>query len=100
LKIIAFITERKTAKVPGREIFNQIVACIEKNEAERILGWNPGRLAGNFVDGGRIIYPVDTGQLSRQNFPLFGLIPPCKENLCCPSLLGRQNIMWIIFRKR
>ena len=61
LNIVREFVESKTAKEPGREIFNEMVASIEKN--------------------------------------LFGLIRHRRENLCCPLLLGNQNIMLIIFRK-
>ena len=47
--------ESKTAKEPGREIFNSMVAEIEKGNASGILAWNPDRLARNSIDGGRII---------------------------------------------
>jgi hypothetical protein len=36
-----------------------------------LLAWNPDRLARNSVDGGRIIYLVDTGKLTALKFPTF-----------------------------
>jgi len=99
LQIVREFVESKTAKEPGREIFNDMVAGIEKNEAEGILAWHPDRLARNSIDGGRIIYLVDTGKITTLNFQLFGLTAHHKENLCCLLLLGNQNTMWIIFRK-
>ena len=41
LKIVSFITESKTAKEPGREIFNEMLGEIEKGFASGILAWNP-----------------------------------------------------------
>ncbi|USN52436.1 MAG: recombinase family protein [Candidatus Nomurabacteria bacterium] len=99
MNIVREFVESKTAKEPGREIFNEMISRIEENEAEGILAWHPDRLARNSIDGGRIIYLVDTGKISALKFPTFGLIRHRKENLCCPSLLGNQNTMWIIFRK-
>ena len=49
-------TECKTAKEPGRPIFNQMLSEIEQGNASGILAWNPDRLARNSIDGGRIIY--------------------------------------------
>ncbi len=43
---------------------------IEKNGGN-ILAWNPDRLARNSVDGGRIIYLLDTGRLASLKFPTF-----------------------------
>ncbi len=71
LQIIREFVESKTAKEPGREIFNDMVAGIEKNEAEGILAWHPDRLARNSIDGGRIIYLVDTGKITTLKFPTF-----------------------------
>lgn len=71
LFIVREFTESKTAKEPGREIFNQMLSEIEKGNAEGILAWNPDRLARNSVDGGRIIYLVDTGKIKSLKFPTF-----------------------------
>src|SRR3989338_7560605 len=71
LNIVREFIESKTAKEPGREIFNDMVASIEKNEAEGILAWHPARLARNSIDGGRIIYLLDTGKIKDLKFPTF-----------------------------
>jgi len=63
--------ESKTAKEPGREIFNEMLGEIEKGTAQGILAWNPDRLARNSVDGGRVIYLVDTGKITTLKFPTF-----------------------------
>src|SRR3989338_3444762 len=71
LFIVREFTESKTAKEPGREIFNQMLSEIEKGNAEGILAWNPDRLARNSVDGGRVIYLVDTLKIKSLKFPTF-----------------------------
>src|SRR3990167_6582418 len=71
LKIVTFITESKTAKEPGREKFAQVLKEIEDGKAEGILSWHPDRLARNSVDGGKIIYMLDTGKLLDLKFPSF-----------------------------
>jgi len=71
LYISKTIIEKKTAKVPGRHLFNDMLNQIEKGEADGILSWHPDRLARNSVDGGRIIYLLDTGKLSALKFPQF-----------------------------
>ena len=75
LFIVREFTESKTAKEPGREIFNQMLSEIEKGNAEGILAWNPDRLARNSIDGGRIIYLVDTGKIQSLKFPTFWFEP-------------------------
>ncbi len=71
LKIVSFITESKTAKEPGREKFAEVLKEIEDGKADGILSWHPDRLARNSVDGGKIIYLLDTGKLLDLKFPSF-----------------------------
>ncbi len=71
LEIIEEITENKTAKKPGREKFAAMVAKIEKSNGVGILAWHPDRLARNSIDGGRVVYLVDTGKITALRFPTF-----------------------------
>ena len=71
LELVDFITEAKTAKSPGREQFKLILERIEKGEAQGIVSWHPDRLARNSIDGGKIIYLLDTGKLLDLKFPSF-----------------------------
>ena len=71
LKIVSLITESKTAKEPGREKFAQVLEMIESGQAAGIISWHPDRLARNSVDGGKIIYLLDTGKLHDLKFPSF-----------------------------
>lgn len=71
LEIIFEFVESMTAKEPGRPIFNDMLRRVEKGEADALLAWHPDRLARNSVDGGRIIWLVDTGKLTALKFPAF-----------------------------
>ena len=71
LDIIEEFIEKQSAKLPGRPIFNSMIARIEKGEAQGIISWHPDRLARNSVDGGRIIYLLDTNKLQKLKFPSF-----------------------------
>jgi site-specific DNA recombinase len=71
LKIVSFITESKTAKEPGRQKFAEVLGKIENGGAAGIISWHPDRLARNSVDGGKIIYLLDTGKLLDLKFPSF-----------------------------
>ena len=71
LEIFDVLIEKQSAKIPGRPVFNEIIRRIESGEANGILAWHPDRLARNSVDGGRIIYLLDTGKLQALKFPTF-----------------------------
>lgn len=71
LNIVEELIEKRSAKVPGRPIFNSMLDRIEKGEANGIISWNADRLARNSVDGGRIIYLLDCGQMTALKSPQF-----------------------------
>ncbi|MFN3858782.1 MAG: recombinase family protein [Caulobacter sp.] len=71
VEIVAIITEAKSAKSPGRPLFNDMVARIEAGEAHGILAWAPDRLARNSIDGGRLVYLLDTGVLKDLKFATY-----------------------------
>ena len=71
LFVVKEFYESKTAKEPGREVFNEMLGEIEKGVASGILAWNPDRLARNSIDGGKVIYFVDTLKIIALKFPTF-----------------------------
>ena len=75
LEILEEFQESKSAKKPGRELFGEMMTRIEQGEANGIIAWHPDRLARNSVDGGRVIYLVDTEQIAFLRFPTFWFEP-------------------------
>ncbi len=57
--------EAKSAKSPGRPIFNEMFKLIEKGRVGTIICWKLDRLARNPLDGGALIWALDQGQLQR-----------------------------------
>ena len=75
ITIVEELVEKQSAKVPGRPIFNKMLEMIEEGRANGIISWHPDRLARNSVDGGRIIYLVDTEKISALKFNTFWFEP-------------------------
>jgi len=75
LEILAEFQESKSAKTPGRPIFNEMMDKIEEMEGVGILAWHPDRLARNSIDGGRVIYAVDQKKIVSLNFSTFWFEP-------------------------
>ncbi len=71
VEVVDIFVEKQTAKVPGRPILNEMLQRIEAGEATGILAWHPDRLARNSIDGGKIIYLLDTGKITELKFPTF-----------------------------
>ncbi len=71
LNILETFIERRTAKIPGRPVFNEMLDRIQRGEADGILAWHPDRLSRNSIDGGRLIYLVDQGVIRDLKFPIY-----------------------------
>lgn len=54
LEIVEEFIEKKSAKKPGRAIFEEMLRRIENGEAQGIICWKIDRLSRNPVDSGRI----------------------------------------------
>ena len=75
LEILAEFQESKSAKTPGREEFGKLMEQVERSEEVGILAWHPDRLARNSMDGGKVIYAVDTRKIVSLRFPTFWFEP-------------------------
>ena len=91
LVIIDELIEKQSAKIPGRVLFNEMIDRIEKGEADGILAWHPDRLARNSVDGGKIIYLVDTGKIKALKFPQFWFDPTPQGKFMLTIAFGQSK---------
>ena len=63
LSVIKTYKESGSAHVIGRPLFNEMITRLEKGEAQGIIVWDESRIARNSLDGGKIIYMIDLGQI-------------------------------------
>jgi site-specific DNA recombinase len=71
IEVAAVYEEAFSAKAPGRELFNEMVARIERGDAQGIIAWAPDRLARNSIDGGRVVYLLDRGVIQDLKFATY-----------------------------
>ncbi len=63
LKIKKIYKESMSAHSPGRIVFDEMINYIEENPGIGLLVWKLDRLSRNSVDGGRLIWMVDTKKI-------------------------------------
>ena len=63
LEIVDTFEEARTAKQPGRPLFDEMVTRIQAGEAQGLLVWNISRLVRNPVDQGTIQWMLQKRQL-------------------------------------
>ncbi|MEK7218117.1 MAG: recombinase family protein, partial [Patescibacteria group bacterium] len=61
--IAKIFTEERSAKAPGRPVFDELTADIEAGVIDAIVCWRLNRLARNPIDGGKIMWLLQKGIL-------------------------------------
>lgn len=80
LNVVKKFCESKTAKQPGRPMFNEAMKMIEGGEADGILCWKMNRLSRNPIDGGYIQWLLQQGIIK-------SIMTPGKEYLTSDNVI-------------
>ncbi len=65
LDIVTEFVEKRSAKTPGRPVFEEMMRRVERGEAHGILCWKIDRLSRNPVDSGRISWMLQQGTIAK-----------------------------------
>ena len=98
LAIIDIVQESKTAKEPGRPLFNAMLERIERGEANGLLCWDIDRLYRNPVDEGRVRWMLQRGIIASIRTPTRAYFPADAGLLI--AVEGGRATDFIIHHKR
>src|SRR3989338_10436936 len=75
LEIAAEFVEKRSAKMPGRPVFNDMLQRIQTGEAQGIVCWKIDRLARNPVDDGLVSWLLQQATIERIATPARSYYP-------------------------
>jgi DNA invertase Pin-like site-specific DNA recombinase len=65
LEVAEVLTETRSAKAPGRPVFDALMRRIHKGDIATILAWKLDRLSRNHLDSGKLMYVLAEGFLEK-----------------------------------
>ena len=65
LQVDEVLTESRSAKAPGRQVFGSLIRRVDKGEIAGIFCWKMDRLARNHFDTGQVLQALADGTLPR-----------------------------------
>ena len=98
LAVADLVEETRTAKEPGRALFNRLLDRIERGEANGILIWDIDRLYRNPADEGRVRWMLQRGIIASIKTPTRAYFPEDAGLLI--AVEGGRSTDFIIHLKR
>lgn len=90
LNIDARLEESKSAKMPGRPVFNQLIQRIEEGKANGVIVWDLSRLSRNPIDSGTLSWLLQKGKLKAILTPFRTYLP--EDNVLLMNIeFGQAN---------
>ena len=65
LEIVQEFVEKRSAKTPGRPVFEEMMRRVERGEASGIICWKIDRLSRNPVDSGRVSWLLQEATIAK-----------------------------------
>ncbi len=63
IRVSQVFVESKSAKSPGRPVFNELFSLVQQGKIDAIMVWKLDRVARNPVDGGAVIWAMEEKKL-------------------------------------
>lgn len=90
LNIDTRLEESKSAKMPGRPVFNQLIQRIEEGKADGVIVWDLSRLSRNPIDSGTLSWLLQKGKLKAILTPFRTYLP--EDNVLLMNIeFGQAN---------